>query len=76
MSNIMGPAFSAMATSGMGAGSALLATHERLSRERARGGSGEDSGGVEELDNSFRLLILLSSLDVQLLQKSLQTLGK
>jgi hypothetical protein len=39
-----------------------------------RDGIGADS--VDELDNSFRLLILLSSMDVQLLQSSVEKIRK
>ena len=69
----MGQAY-ASAGGAADASRALLETHERLSRERMRDGVGADT--VDELDNSFRLLILLSSMDVQLLQSSVKEIGK
>lgn len=70
LTNILGTGFVAM-----GRGSALLATHERLQRERARS-TGDQAGEVDQLDDKFRLALLLNSLDIQLLQSSVQTLGR
>lgn len=66
---IMGPTFA----SGAGVSNALLDAHERLTREKARGGDGPLA---DELDTSFKLLLLLNALDVKLLHNSVQKLGK
>ena len=69
----MGPGYGG--DGGGGGGEAtLLETHERLVRERAR--DGVDSASVEDLDNTFRLLLLLGSLDVKLLQTSVKEIGR
>lgn len=47
--------------------------HERLAREKARGGEGETT---LELESSFRLLLLLNSLDLKLLHSSIKEIGK
>ena len=65
----MGPTFA----SGAGVSNALLDAHERLTREKARG---EDGTLADELDTSFKLLLLLNALDVKLLHNSVQKLGK
>lgn len=65
----MGPTFASTA----GVSNALLDAHERLTQEKARGGEGTLA---EELDASFRLLLLLNALDVRLLHNSVQKLGK
>ena len=68
----MGPGFSS--TGGAPAGSTtLLEVHERLAREKMVGREGQN---VDELDSSFRLLLLLNSLDLSLLHSSVQQLGK
>lgn len=57
---MMGPAFASV--SGVPGGSnTLLEVHERLTRERARGNEGETT---DEMDSSFRLLLLINSLDL------------
>ena len=66
---IMGPTFASSA----GVSNALLDAHERLTREKARGGDGPLA---DELDTSFKLLLLLNALDVKLLHNSVQKLGK
>ena len=68
IANIMGPAYASI-----GNKNTLLEIHERLARERARG---EDSGSTDELDSSFRLLLLLNSLDVSLLHSTVKQMGK
>lgn len=50
----------------------LLEVHELLSRERARGGD----VSADELDSSFRLLLLLNSLDLKLLHSSIKRMGQ
>lgn len=65
---IMGPTFASSA----GVSNALLDAHERLTREKARG----DGTLADELDASFKLLLLLNALDVRLLHNSVQKLGK
>ena len=51
----------------------LLGVHERLAREKMAGREGQN---MDELDSSFRLLLLLNSLDLSLLHSSVQQLGK
>ena len=69
---MMGPAFASV--SGVPGGSnTLLEVHERLTRERARGNEGET---MDEMDSSFRLLLLINSLDLKLLHSSVKELGK
>lgn len=69
---MMGPAFASV--SGVPGGSnPLLEVHERLTRERARGNEGETT---DEMDSSFRLLLLINSLDLKLLHSSVKELGK
>ena len=65
---VMGPTFASSA----GVSNALLDAHERLTREKARG----DGSLADELDASFKLLLLLNALDVRLLHNSVQKLGK
>ena len=74
MANIMGPGYGGDGGGGGGGEATLLETHERLVRERAR--DGVDSASVEDLDNTFRLLLLLGSLDVKLLQTSVKEIGR
>ena len=45
----------------------LLAVHEKLSK---------DEGGSADSDASFRLLLLLHSIDLKLMQASLQQMSK
>ena len=69
---IMGPAF-ALVSGVPGQSNTLLEIHERLSREKAMGGGG---GKTDELDSSFRLLLLLNNLDLKMLHSSIKQLGK
>ncbi len=50
-----------------------LQVHERLAREKARG---DETEMTEELESSFRLLLLLNSLDLKLLHSSIKEMGK
>ena len=56
-----------------GGATTLLEVHERLTREKLAGREGPN---MDELDSSFRLLLLLNSLDLSLLHSSVQQLGK
>ena len=56
-----------------GGATTLLEVHERLTREKLVGREGQN---MDELDSSFRLLLLLNSLDLSLLYSSVQQLGK
>ena len=56
-----------------GGATTLLEVHERLAREKMAGREGQNT---DELDSSFRLLLLLNSLDLSLLHSSVQQLGK
>ncbi len=68
----MGPAFASVG--GVpGQLNTLLEIHERLARERAMGNEG---GTADELDSSFRLLLLLNNLDLKMLHSSIKTMGK
>ena len=51
----------------------LLEVHQRLARAKERG---DEGGAMDELDSSFRLLLLLNSLDLQLLHSSVKQLGQ
>ena len=73
IANIMGPAFASMGGSAAGTDT-LLEIHERLARERARGGG--EGGVADQLDSSFRLLLLIYSMDLKLLHSSVKQLGK
>lgn len=72
IATIMGPAF---ATVGgvPGDSNTLLEIHERLAREKAMGNEG---GSTDELDSSFRLLLLLNNLDIKMLHTSVKQMGK
>jgi hypothetical protein len=48
---------------------ALMDAHNQLTREKAKGNDSID-------DSSFRLLLLINNLDIQLMQSSLKQLGK
>lgn len=68
----MGPAFASVG--GVpGKSNTLLEIHERLAREKALGNEG---GSTDELDSSFRLLLLLNNLDIKMLHSSVQEMGK
>ncbi len=67
MAKIMGPAFAKVGNND----DALLKAHEMVSKARADG-----SEGVSELERSFRLLLLINQLDVQLLHSSLKEIAK
>ena len=67
MALIMGPAFAKVDNSD----DALLKAHEMISKARADG-----SENVDELERSFRLLLLINQLDVQLLHSSLKDIAK
>eukprot|EP00794_Sanderia_malayensis_P017757 gene17757-19530_t len=67
MSRIMGPAFAKVGSND----NALLKAHESIAKARADGL--ED---VDELEQSFRLLLLINQLDVQLLHSSLKDIAK
>jgi hypothetical protein len=69
---IMGPGFASTGSESGGA-TTLLEVHERLTREKLAGREGPN---MDELDSSFRLLLLLNSLDLSLLHSSVQQLGK
>ena len=56
-----------------GGATTLLEVHERLTREKLAGREGQN---MDELDSSFRLLLLINSLDLSLLHTSVQQLGK
>ena len=69
----MGPAF-ASSISGLPANNnTLLEIHERLAREKAMGYEGDS---VDDLDSSFRLLLLLNNLDLKMLHSSVKEMGK
>lgn len=70
----MGPAYASISAGTQGSNkNTLLEVHERLARERARG---EDRDTTDDLDSSFRLLLLLNSLDVNLLHSTVKQMGK
>ncbi len=72
IATIMGPAFASVG--GVpGKSNTLLEIHERLAREKAMGNEG---GSMDELDSSFRLLLLLNHLDLEMLRSSVQQMGK
>ena len=66
---IMGAGYSQASSSS----STLLEIHERLAREKAKGNGG---GSVDELDSSFRLLLLINDLDIKLLHSSVKQMGQ
>ena len=63
----MGPAFLQVSTND----NALLKAHETL--VKAQSTNSED---VEELENRFRLMLLINQLDVQLLSSSVEHMAK
>lgn len=72
VATIMGPAFASVG--GVpGNNSTLLEVHERLAREKALGSEGE---ATDKLDSSFRLMLLINSLDLKLLHNSIKQMGK
>lgn len=72
IATIMGPAFASVG--GVpGKSNTLLEIHERLAREKAMGNEG---GNTDELDSSFRLLLLLNNLDIKMLHSSVKEMGK
>ncbi|XP_065185436.1 outer dynein arm-docking complex subunit 2-like isoform X2 [Sycon ciliatum] len=68
LTSIMGPGHV-----NMGVGTSMLDTHERLLRERARS---SNDPAVEELDNKFRLCLLLNTMDVKLLKNTVHDMRK
>ena len=70
IATIMGAAFSSHGE--VPGTTTLLEVHELLARERARGGE----MSADELDSSFRLLLLLNSLDLKLLHSSVKKMGQ
>lgn len=69
---IMGPGFASVG--GVPGGTnTLLEVHERLARERARGAEGKTG---DELDSSFRLMLLVNNLDLKMLHSSVKQMGK
>jgi len=73
IATIMGPAYASLNSSTGGGKNVLIEAHENLERERARGNTGPH---VDELDSSFKLLLLLNTLDTKLLHLSVQKIGK
>ena len=72
VATIMGPGFASVG--GVPGGTnTLLEVHERLARERARGAEGKTG---DELDSSFRLMLLINNLDVKMLHSSVKQMGK
>ena len=72
VASIMGPAY-ADAGDHSQRSKTLLEVHQRLARAKERG---DEGGAMDELDSSFRLLLLLNSLDLQLLHSSVKQLGQ
>ena len=69
---IMGPAFASVG--GVpGGNNTLLEVHKQLAREKALGGAGDTT---DELDSSFRLMLLINNLDLKLLHTSVKQMGK
>ena len=69
---IMGPAFASVG--GVpGGNNTLLEVHKQLAREKALGGAGDTT---DELDSSFRLMLLINNLDLKLLHNSVKQMGK
>ena len=73
IATIMGPAYASLNSAGGIGKNVLIEAHENLERERARGNTGAH---VDELDTSFKLLLLLNTLDTKLLHQSVQKIGK
>ena len=72
VATIMGPGFASVG--GVPGGTnTLLEVHERLARERARGAEGKTG---DELDSSFRLMLLVNNLDLKMLHSSVKQMGK
>lgn len=67
MALIMGPAFAKVDSND----DALLKAHEMVSKSRDDG-----SEDAADLENSFRLLLLINQLDIQLLHSSLKDIAK
>lgn len=72
VSNVMGPGYASVGGA-VGGANALLEVHERLAREKARGDEGKAS---DELDSSFRLMLLINDWDSRMLQSSVKQMGK
>ena len=68
LGKIMGPAFIQVSTND----NALLKAHETLLKSQTSGNASE----VEELENRFRLMLLINQLDVQLLSSSVEHMAK
>ena len=67
LSKIMGPAFTQVSTND----NALLKAHETLVKSR-----NSSSDELEELENRFRLMLLINQLDLQLLSSSVEHMAK
>ena len=72
VATIMGPGFASVGGVPSGTNT-LLEVHERLARERARGAEGKTG---DELDSSFRLMLLVNNLDLKMLHSSVKQMGK
>ena len=72
VASIMGPAYADVGDT-TGSSKTLLEVHERLARAKERG---DELGAMDDLDSGFRLLLLLNSLDLQLLHASVKQLGE
>ena len=68
LGKIMGPAFIQVSTND----NSLLKAHETLLKSQNSG----DESAVEELENRFRLMLLINQLDVQLLSSSVEHMAK
>lgn len=64
----MGPAFIQVSANDNG----LLKAHETLLKSQNSG----DKNDVEDLENRFRLMLLINQLDVQLLASSVEHMAK
>ena len=67
MALILGPGFAKVDNND----DALLRAHEMVSKSRSDG-----SEDTAELENSFRLLLLINQLDIKLLNSSLKDIAK
>ena len=66
LGKIMGPAFIQVSTNS----NALLKAHETLVKSQ------RNESDVDELENRFRLMLLINQLDVQLLSSSVEHMAK
>lgn len=64
----MGPAYTQVSTND----NALLKAHETLVKSQSSGNEEQ----IEELENRFRLMLLINQLDVQLLSSSVEHMAK